>query len=235
MRTLAIVPTYNERENLPAITAALLKIPDLRVLVADDGSPDGTGAIADDLAARHPGRVSVLHRSGTRGLGRSYIQAMRSALTTDIDAVVQIDADLSHDPDDVPRLVAASRDADLVIGSRYVPGGRVANWPARRLLLSTVANRYVHLLTGMPVVDCTSGFRCWRRDALARMPLERIQSDGYSFQVEMTWEAHRAGFRIVEVPITFVERREGASKLTGRVLVESAVLPLRLAARRWHS
>jgi dolichol-phosphate mannosyltransferase len=142
-----------------------------------------------------------------------------------------MDADLSHDPDDVPRLLQASGDADLVLGSRYVPDGRLRNWPLRRRLLSVFANHYVRIITRMPVRDCTSGFRCWRRELLARIPLDRIVSDGYAFQVELTWEAYRAGGRVAEIPIVFVERRVGASKMTGRVIIESAMLPWRLIAQ----
>jgi dolichol-phosphate mannosyltransferase len=232
MRTLVIVPTYNERSNLPLVAEKLLELADVRLMVVDDRSPDGTGDVADAMAARHAERVSVLHRDGVRGLGRSYVDGMRAALATDADLIVQMDADYSHDPADVPRLVAAAGDADVVIGSRYVPGGRILNWPMHRLLLSAGANLYVRAITGLGVRDATSGFRCWRREALLRIPLARIGSDGYAFQVEMTWHAARSGSRIREVPITFVERRHGVSKLSGRVLLESAVLPWRLAARR---
>lgn len=230
MRPLVIVPTYNERDNLPLLVGRLLAIPALRVLVVDDGSPDGTGAVADALAAAD-GRVSVLHRTGRRGLGRSYVDGMRLALTTDATHICQMDADLSHDPADVPRLLAAGADAGLVIGSRYVPGGRLQNWAFHRVLLSAVANRYVRLVTGLTIHDCTSGFRCWQRDLLARLDLPAIMSDGYAFQVEMAWTAHGLGARISEVPITFVERRQGASKLSGGVIVESMRLPWRLRGR----
>lgn len=233
MRALVILPTYNERDNLPAVTRELLAIPELRVMVVDDGSADGTGAIADALAAQHPGRVLVIHRSGVRGLGRSYVDGMQHALTgTDADLICHMDADLSHLPADVPGLLSAAADADLVIGSRYVPGGRIVNWPMRRTMLSAFANHYVRLLTRIDVRDVTSGFRCWRREFLRRMPLASLHSDGYAFHVEMTWHARRTGGRIAEVPITFVERRHGHSKLSGWVIVESALLPWRLAVRR---
>jgi dolichol-phosphate mannosyltransferase len=231
MRPIVIIPTYNERENLPLVVGGVLAHPALQVLVVDDGSPDGTGQIADGLSVRYPGRVHVLHRSGRRGLGRSYIDGMRRALALDASHVCQMDADLSHNPQDVPRLVAAAANADLVIGSRYVPGGRIENWPTRRRMLSRFANGYIRSITRVSTHDNTSGFRCWRGEALARMPLDRILSDGYAFLVELTWEAHRAGLRVAEVPITFVERRVGASKLSGGVLLESALLPWRLAAR----
>lgn len=230
-RPLVVVPTYNERENLPLLAAALLEIPGLSVLVVDDGSPDGTGEEADRVAGRSGGRLSVMHRTGPRGLGRSYVDGMRAALRQDVTHVLQMDADFSHDPADVPRLLEAARGADLVIGSRYVPGGQLRDWPRHRIALSVMANRYVRTITGLPVHDCTSGFRCWSAGLLTRIPLERVVSEGYAFQVELAWEARVAGARIVEVPITFVERRSGESKLSGRVLVESAVLPWRLVRR----
>lgn len=228
MRPLVIVPTYNERHNVAAMVTALLRIDGVRVLIVDDASPDGTGAEAERAAAAAGGRVSVLHRTGPRGLGRSYVDGMRTALGTDATHVCQMDADFSHDPADVPRLLAATAGADLVLGSRYVPGGELRNWPRRRLLLSTFANRYVRAITGLPIQDCTSGFRCWRRELLAQLPLDRIRSEGYAFQVEMAWEAVAAGGRTVEVPITFVERREGASKMSLGVIAESILLPWRL-------
>jgi dolichol-phosphate mannosyltransferase len=233
VRALVIVPTYNERDNLPVVTQELLAIADVHVLVVDDGSPDGTGDVADALAAAEPERVAVVHRAGTRGLGRSYIEGMQHALLhTDATLICQMDADLSHLPSDLPRLLDAASTGDLIIGSRYVRGGRIVNWPQRRVLLSTFANRYVRTLTRLPVRDVTSGFRCWRRETLLRIPLARLRSDGYAFQVEMTWQARAAGARIVEVPVTFVERRQGQSKLSGRVILESVFLPLRLATRR---
>ena len=232
MHSLVIVPTYNERDNLPVVVAALLRIPHVEVLVVDDESPDGTGDVADALISENDGRVSVLHRIGSRGLGVSLIDGMQRALRTDAMRICQMDADLSHDPRDIPRLLAASAHADLVIGSRYVPGGRIENWPRRRVMMSAFANWYVRAVTGLRINDSTSGFRCWRREALEQLPLDRIVSNGYAFLVELAWEAARAGCRITEVPITFVERRRGASKLSGRVIVESALVPWRLAARR---
>ncbi|MSO29395.1 MAG: polyprenol monophosphomannose synthase [Acidobacteria bacterium] len=231
MRPLVIVPTYNERDNIPIVVSRLMAIPDVRVLVVDDGSPDGTGAVADELAARAGGRVTVLHRTGRRGLGVAYIDGMRQALAGDATHICQMDADLSHDPSDVARLLAAAADADVVIGSRYVPGGRIENWPRRRRVLSAFANRYIRTITGLRMRDCTSGFRCWRREALERLPLERIASNGYAFLVELIWEAAASGCRVGEVPITFVERRQGASKLSGWVVIESAIVPWRLAWR----
>jgi dolichol-phosphate mannosyltransferase len=231
MRPLVIVPTYNERDNVRPLITALLATERLKVLIVDDNSPDGTGAEADALAADSDGRVTTLRRAGPRGLGRSYIDGMAAALRTDATHICQMDADFSHDPTELPRLLAASAAADLVIGSRYVPGGQLRNWPIHRVLLSTFANWYVRTITRLPVHDCTSGFRCWTRELVARLPLDRIVSDGYAFLVELTWEARAAGGRIAEVPITFVERRQGTSKLSGGVIAESAILPWRLASR----
>jgi dolichol-phosphate mannosyltransferase len=229
---LVIVPTYNEIGNLPRLAATILGMDGFRLLVVDDGSPDGTGDEADRLAAASGGRMAVLHRTGNRGLGRSYIDGMRAALGSDATHICQMDADFSHDPADLVRLIAAAGDADLAIGSRYVPGGTLRNWPRHRIVLSAFANWYVRAITRLPVHDCTGGFKCWRRELLERMPLDRIVSDGYAFQVEMTWEAYAIGATVLEVPITFVERREGASKLTGGVISESVRLPWRLVARR---
>jgi len=231
MRPLVIVPTYNERANLVPLLERLLAIPDLRVLIVDDASPDGTGQIADAYAAANRARVQVLHRTGKRGLGLSYIDGMYVALRTDATHICQMDADLSHNPADVPRLLQAAEQADFVIGSRYVAGGHIENWPLHRRMLSAFANRYIRAITRLPIRDCTSGFRCWRREALERLPLASIRSDGYAFIVELAWEASRAGLRCTEVPITFVERREGASKLSSGVIMESAIVPWRLAAR----
>ena len=231
MQPLVIIPTYNERANLPGLIERLLTIADLRILVVDDASPDGTGQIADQYAAANRARVQVLHRTGRRGLGLSYIDGMFVALRTDATHICQMDADLSHNPADIPRLLEAAQQADFAIGSRYVPGGQIENWPIRRRMLSAFANRYIRAITRMTIRDCTSGFRCWRREALERLPLASIRSDGYAFIVELAWEATRAGLRCAEVPITFVERREGASKLSWAVIIESMILPWRLAAR----
>lgn len=227
-KALVLIPTYNERDNLPVLVEAVLTSTAASVMVVDDGSPDGTGAVADGLAALHPGRVFVMHRTGKRGLGRSYVDAMHASLTMDVDIVCQMDADLSHDPKYLPDLFAAMLHADVAIGSRYLQGVSVVNWPLRRILLSTFANQYVRLVTGMSVRDCTAGFRCWRREALARVPLASITSDGYSFQVETLFLALAHACRVVEVPIIFVERRQGSSKMSARVLIESITTPWRL-------
>jgi dolichol-phosphate mannosyltransferase len=232
VRPLVIVPTYNERENLPTLLGRLLEIPNLRVLVVDDNSPDGTGAIADHIAASSDGRVSVLHRQGPRGLGRAYLDGIRHALHTDADVICQMDADLSHQPEQLPTMLDAARHADVVIGSRYVPDGRIVNWPLRRRLLSAGANAYIRLICSLPARDCTSGFRCWTRERLASLPLDQINSEGYAFLVELLYLAFSAGCVIAEVPITFIERERGASKLRLPILVESAIAPWRLALSR---
>ncbi|MCC7178636.1 MAG: polyprenol monophosphomannose synthase [Acidobacteria bacterium] len=232
MKSLVVVPTYNERENLPRLVPEILAVPGTEVLVVDDQSPDGTGAIADALAAEHPGRVHVMHRTGRRGLGVSYVDGFTRAVQTDADVVVQMDADRSHDPQHLPAMIAAAgAGADLVVGSRYLHGISVVNWPLRRIVLSLFANWYIRAVTGLGVRDCTAGYRAWRRDALARLPLDRIRSEGYSFQVEMTFLATTLGFRVVESPIIFIERREGASKLSSGILIESLLAPWRLVFR----
>lgn len=232
MKTVVIIPTYNERDNLPVVVPAVLEHPECQVLVVDDQSPDGTGALAEELAGHYPGRVEVLHRSGRRGLGLSYLDGFTHALRGNAELICQMDADLSHDPKYLPDLLRAARDHDLVIGSRYVHGGiSVVNWPLRRIVLSVFANFYIRQVTRLPVRDCTSGYRCWRRDALAAIPRHRIHSDGYAFLVEMLYEAARQRRRIAEVPIIFVERRQGQSKLSRGVLFESLVTPWRVAWR----
>lgn len=232
MNVLIVVPTYNERDNLPLLVRGVLARPGYRMLIVDDGSPDGTGALADSLSAQYPGRVEVMHRTGQRGLGRSYIDGLRHALTqTDVDLICQMDADLSHNPEYLPALTHAAATADVVVGSRYMNGVSVVNWPLHRIFLSTFANRYIRAITGLSTSDCTSGFRCWRRDALARLPLDRMVSDGYAFLVEMLFDAMGAGCSIAEVPIIFVERRQGQSKLSSRVMLESMLMPWRLKLR----
>jgi dolichol-phosphate mannosyltransferase len=232
MIALIVLPTYNEKPNLERVADAILSHTFTRLLVVDDGSPDGTGAIADGLAAQLPDRVSVLHRRGPRGLGLAYVDGLRQALTTDADVIVQMDADLSHDPKYLPDLAAGTERYDLVIGSRYLHGVSVVNWPLHRLALSAFANRYIRAVTGLRVHDCTSGFRAWRRDALARQPLDRARANGYAFLTEMLFEAHRTGCRIGEVPIVFVERQEGYSKVSSQVLRESLLTPWRLRLGR---
>ena len=198
MNVLVVVPTYNERENLPAARGRHSRVTTaFALLVVDDGSPDGTGSVADQLAQQYPGRVAVLHRSGPRGLGRSYVDGLQRAVAdTAVDYVCQMDADLSHNPEYLPALVAAAATHDVVIGSRYLNGVSVVNWPLHRIILSAFANRYIRVVTRLAASDCTSGFRCWRREALARLPLAGMVSDGYAFLVEMLFEAKRRQFRI---------------------------------------
>lgn len=223
-----IIPTYNERETLPHLIRQLMELPGVRVLVVDDGSPDGTGEIAENLSSTFPGRLEVMHRPRPTGLGSAYIDGMQRALGYQTDLIAQMDADLSHDVRYLPDLMAAAATADLVIGSRYVPGGGVSNWSLDRRLLSRFANLYVRVVTGLRVQDATAGYRCWRRDTLRQLPLARLKSSGYSFQVEMAWETVRRGLRVAEVPIVFVERTLGRSKMNWPVILESIWLPWKL-------
>jgi dolichol-phosphate mannosyltransferase len=232
MHVLVIIPTYNERENLPMVVGRILDDTPYRILVVDDQSPDGTGAVADDLARHCPGRLHVMHRTGRRGLSLSYLDGFRWALATDADLICQMDADLSHDPKYLPDLVAAASRYDLVLGSRYMSGISVVNWPLRRILLSWFANNYVRTITGLTAADSTSGFRCWRRDMLAKLDLTRFVSQRYAFTVETAFEVAHMGGTVGEVPIIFAERRVGASKMSGRVLLESMLMPWRLVWRR---
>ena len=220
-QTLIIVPTVNERENLPRIAEKLLSLPvAVDVLVVDGNSPDGTGKIADELAAKHP-QIHVLHEQKKNGLGRAYIAGFRWALERGYEFIFEMDCDLSHNPDDVPAFLEAAQNADLVLGSRYVGGIRVINWPLKRLMLSRSAGKYVKLVTGMPFTDPTSGYKCFRRRALQAVNLDKIRSNDYSFQLEMTHNRWRQGFKIVEVPIIFTERAEGHSKMAGHIVIEA--------------
>lgn len=216
-----LIPTYNERDSLPHVVRQVRQAaPDVDVLVLDDNSPDGTGLLADELAKTDP-QVHVMHRPAKEGLGRAYLAGFEWALERGYDAVVEMDADGSHRPEHLPALLQAAQDADLVIGSRYVPGGEVMNWPAHRKLLSRAANQYTRMMLGMPVRDATAGYRVYRTSALRHLGLETVQSQGYCFQVDLTWKAILAGLDVVEVPIVFVERRVGASKMSGGVIGES--------------
>jgi dolichol-phosphate mannosyltransferase len=221
-RATVCLPTYDERENVETMVAALLERlgPDDRVLVIDDNSPDGTGEIADAIAAREP-RVSVLHRSEKEGLGPAYLAGFRRALADGAELVLEMDADFSHDPDDVPRLIGAAADADLVLGSRYVRGGGVENWSAVRRFVSRAGSLYAQVLLLAPVRDLTGGFKCYRRAVLEAIDLDAVSSRGYAFQIETTYRALRRGFRVVEVPITFADRREGRSKMSRAIVLEA--------------
>jgi len=231
VRLRIVLPTYNERPNLERLASAILEHDFASLLVVDDASPDGTGDVADTLAARWPDRVEVMHRTGPRGLGLAYVDGLQRALASDVDAIGQMDADFSHDPKYLPALVEALADHDMVIGSRYLRGVSVVNWPLHRIVLSAFANRYIRLVTGLSATDCTSGFRIWRKDALARLPLADAKANGYAFLTEMLHQAARLGCRIGEVPIVFVERQEGYSKVSSAVLTESLLMPWRLVLR----
>ncbi len=221
-RILVIIPTYDEAENLPRIVPRVLE-QDARieVLVVDDGSPDGTGRIAEEIAARNP-RVDVLHRQGKEGLGRAYLAGFEHALARGFDVVFEMDADFSHPPEALPKLIEAFQNADVVIGSRYVDGRvTVSNWPMSRLLISYFGSLYARFITGMPVRDGTGGFNGWTREVLQAVGLERVQSNGYAFQIELKFRAFRAGFRLVELPILFTERDTGESKMSKKIVREA--------------
>ena len=219
---LVIIPTYNEAESLPKVVERLLAaVPQVHVLVADDGSPDGTGAIADGLAADDP-RVQVMHRKAKAGLGAAYIAGFRWGLARGYDVLVEMDADGSHRPEDLPRLLAAlEQGADLVLGSRWVPGGAVVNWPASRKLISRGGTMYAKLVLGIPIRDATGGFRAFRARTLRGLDISDVASQGYCFQIDLAWRAVQRGFTVVEVPITFVEREHGISKMSRGIVVEA--------------
>jgi dolichol-phosphate mannosyltransferase len=221
-RALVVIPTYNERENLSRLVPLVLQQdPRLDILIIDDASPDGTGQLADDLAADEP-RLHVLHRPGKLGLGTAYLEGFRWALARDYDAVFEMDADFSHDPAHIPQFLEAIRDFDVVLGSRYLHGRvTVVNWPIPRLLLSYAANVYARLVTGLPVTDATGGYKCFRRRVLETVDLDRVGSEGYSFQIEMSLRAWRKGFALGEIPIVFADRDEGQSKMSRRIVWEA--------------
>jgi len=229
--TLIIIPTYNECENVRTIAEGVLKkSPEVDILFVDDNSPDGTGVIADEMAAADP-RVKVLHRAEKKGLGRAYIAGFKWALERHYEFICEMDADFSHNPADIPKLRAAAQEAGLVLGSRYINGIRVINWPLSRLLLSRGAGIYVKLITGMPFTDPTGGFKCFRRCVLEAIHLDEIVSNGYSFQVEMTHTAWRIGCPIVEVPIVFEERHNGTSKMSKKIIREALWIVWKLLFR----
>jgi dolichol-phosphate mannosyltransferase len=239
-RFVIVLPTYNERENLERVVDALAAVRTKTpfpgdVLVVDDSSPDGTGALADELAARHEW-VHVLHRPGKQGLGQAYVDGFRWALLREYSHILEMDADLSHPPDAVPRLLAAAADADLVLGSRYVPGGGVVGWSAHRRLISRGGSLYARTLLGVHVRDLTGGFKCFRRRVLEAADLDSVHGQGYVFQIELTYRTLRMGGRVVEVPITFCDRTAGASKMTAAIVAEAVwkVPALRLRAVRGH-
>jgi dolichol-phosphate mannosyltransferase len=229
MKALVVIPTYNEAENIERIVPlALAQDPDLQVLVVDDNSPDGTGDMVDRMAATEP-RIHCLHREGKSGLGSAYIAGFQWALAnTDAQYVFEMDADFSHDPAAIPEFLETIQDADLVVGSRYLNGITVINWPLSRLILSVGANIYAGMITGLPLKDCTGGFKCFRRETLEALPLERVQSDGYSFQIELNWHAWKQGLRLKEIPIIFTDRVEGVSKMSRKIIIEAMFMVWRL-------
>ena len=224
-KTLIVIPTYNEIENLPLIVGRINSaLPDVHVLVVDDGSPDGTGALADELALADPDRVHVMHRTVKDGLGAAYLAGFEWGLNRHYSVLVEMDADGSHAPEQLHRLLdAVDAGADLAIGSRYVPGGTVRNWPKRRLVLSRTANGYSRILLGVDIHDITAGYRAYRREVLEKIDLDAVDSKGYCFQIDLTWRAINSGFTVVEVPITFSERELGVSKMSGSNIREALV------------
>jgi len=231
MNALVIIPTFNEKDNIGRIVPEVLAQDScLSVLIVDDNSPDGTGTLADELASSLNGRVHVLHRTGKAGLGKAYLAGFQWALAREYDRILEMDADFSHSPRYIPGLLAASEKADLVLGSRYIPGGDVSNWPRRRLLLSYYANVYARVVTGLRVRDLTGGFKCFHRRVLEAIDLNSVHSNGYSFQIEMTFRACRHGFSVLEVPIVFTDREQGHSKMSKAIVREAVWMVPKL---RW--
>jgi len=227
-KTLVVVPTFNERENLPPLAQRLLGLPAaVDMLVVDDNSPDGTGKVADELAAKHPS-IHVLHRNEKNGLGRAYIAGFKWALEHGYEFVFELDGDFSHNPDDIPMFLENAQNSDLVLGSRYLNGIRIINWPLSRLMLSKSAAKYVQVITGMPFTDPTGGYKCFRRRSLEAIDLEQVRSNGYSFQIEMTHRLWRQGMKVVEVPIIFTDRFQGHSKMSRHIVREALVMVWRL-------
>lgn len=234
MSIAIVIPTYNEIENLPVLVGRLFGLPlnELHLLIIDDNSPDGTGKLADELAAQQPEKIQVLHRTGKLGLGTAYITGFKELLKTPVDFIVQMDADFSHPPEKILEMLQATEKADVVIGSRYVPGGALdVEWPFWRKALSGFGNFYARTLLGSKIRDVTGGYRLWKREVLAAMPLDRIRSNGYVFQVEMAYVASRLGFRFGEIPIYFAERKFGQSKMTLSIQVEAALRVWQLKSR----
>jgi len=220
---VVILPTYNERANLATLIPHILADSRFHVLVVDDNSPDGTADLVREMASDYPGRLHLICRPGKLGLGTAYLTGFRWALDREYDLICEMDADFSHDPETLPRLIEAARHADLVLGSRYVPGGGTVNWSPLRRFISRGGSTYARLILGLPYRDLTGGFKCFRRRVLESLDLDTIQSSGYAFQIELTYRAHRAGFRIVEVPIRFEERRAGQSKMSMQIVAEALI------------
>lgn len=237
LKACIIIPTYNERDNLRKLTEQTLQQdPSLHLLIVDDNSPDGTGQLADTLATENS-RITVLHRPAKLGLGSAYRDGFRKAMAQGAELLIEMDADFSHDPSVLPQFLEQIKDHDLVIGSRYLNGISVVNWPLRRLMLSYFANWYTRKITGLTIRDCTSGFKCFRRSLIERIDLDRIRSDGYSFQIEMHFRSAELGARICEVPIIFIDRRAGQSKMSKKIVREAVLMVWKLKLgslfRRW--
>lgn len=232
MRAIAVLPTYNERHNLEELVEKIQRYAsDVHILIVDDNSPDGTGRLASDLSRRQPAKISVLHRPRKEGLGRAYVAGFQHVLAKDdYDVVIQMDADLSHDPRYLPDFLEQIRSCDLVLGSRYLHGISVVNWDLKRLILSKMATLYVRFITRMPFTDTTTGFKCWRRTTLASIAIERARANGYLFQIETTYRTYRKRFQVREIPIIFIERSTGRSKMHWNIIAEAlwGVLALRL-------
>lgn len=228
LKTVVVIPTYNERDNIEKLVAAVLaQDSGIHVLIVDDNSPDGTGALVDRMA-HDDARVHALHRKGKLGLGSAYREGFRFALEHEADFIMEMDADFSHDPELIPRFIEKMQEYDLVIGSRYLNGVSVVNWPLRRLMLSYFANVYTRTITGLKISDCTSGFKCFRRRVLEHIDLSRIKSDGYSFQIEMNYRCVENGFSVGELPIIFIDRHAGSSKMSKRIVREAVVMVWKL-------
>ncbi len=228
MKAFVVIPTYNEKDNVRTLASAVLaQHPDIHILFVDDNSPDGTGVIIDALVAEND-RIHVLHRAGKMGLGSAYREGFKTALAMGADYLLEMDADFSHDPATLPLFLAAIKESDLVIGSRYLNGVSVVNWPIRRLILSYFASVYTRWVTGLQLRDCTSGFKCFRRATIEAIDLSRITSDGYSFQIEMNYRCMEKGFRITEIPIIFIDRHAGSSKMSGTIVREAVLMVWKL-------
>lgn len=228
MKAMVVIPTYNERDNIESLVNEILGLNlDIHVLIVDDNSPDGTGDIADILVKKH-GEVHVIHRQGKMGLGSAYIEGFKYALNAGAEKILEMDADFSHNPDRLPDFLEKSEEYDLVIGSRYLNGVSVVNWPIRRLMLSYFANVYTRVVTGLKIRDCTGGFKCFNRRVLEVIDLDKIRSDGYSFQIEMNFRCAEKGFKIGEIPIIFIDRQAGASKMSKKIVREAVIMVWRL-------
>lgn len=230
-KILVVIPTYNEAENIPKLVPAVLRqAPTIDILVVDDGSPDGTGTIVKEIMAATP-RVFLLEREGKQGLGTAYVAGFKFAIERGYDLVFEMDADFSHNPNDIPHFLEKIKEADLVIGSRYINGVRVLNWPMNRLLLSYSANVYTQIITGLPIHDATGGFKCYRIEALKAIDLDKIKSNGYAFQIEISFKVWKKGFRLVEIPIVFLDRRVGISKMSRSIVYEAVFMLWKLRFR----